>query len=290
MALKNRSLIGRLSLVLAIVTSMSVAGWLLGGTAEASHTGYVDIGSTANNATATTGVSTTAGNGLQGISTDANASGLYGQNDNHGYGVAGRSQGCSAASDICSGVLGEGGREGIRGNGSVGVHGDAANVIGSVWPNPIVGVFGESVYREGVRGQGGNVGVHGINTDCQGLCDGPGPGVWGESNEAGGQGVRGTAPNGIGVLAESGNGTALSVAGVAMFSRSGVAVVAAGTSSITVPGVALTNQSMVLATMQVKRGAISILAADPAPAADSIRISLSGTVTQNTPVAWFVLN
>lgn len=271
---------------LAVTTLVLIALLIGPNPARASHAGYVDVGSASNSATATTGVSTTTGNGLQGVSTDESASGLYGQNDNHGYGVAGRSTNCTDFAQICTGVYGQSSEIGVLGSGVVGVHGDTENYIGA--SIDIVGVLGTSEFAEGVRAEGGDTAVHGIKTTCGFACDAGGSGVWGETDVAGASGVRGTAPNGTGVLAESTSGTALAVDGRAGFSRSGRVLIPAGSKSIQIPVADLRQSSMVQATLQQVRTRLWLKAAVPDAAADTITIHLNRTAPADTKVAWFV--
>ena len=245
-----------------VVGTALLAVWMFPGATNATHLGSVQVGHFTSGANETTGVGTTVGNGLQGNSTDATASGIYGQSDNGSYGVAGRSTLCNDLSDVCVGVFGDSpGKSGVLGNGPIGVLGDSINYVSG--PAGVIGVMGRSTYGKGVYGEGDTHGVHGKTANAAG----------------------------IGVLAENtAGGPALQVTGKAKFSRSGKAIVPAGTSIVTVPGVALSKGSYVLATMQVRRSNVTILAADPDPNTDSITITLSSNVPLNTGVAWFVLN
>jgi hypothetical protein len=193
-------------------------------------------------ATNTTEVTTNSGHGLQGTSSDGVASGVYGQNDGGGYGVAGRSTSGGA-------VLGEStSGEGVRGtsSSSTGVHGlstsgtgilgDSGSWIG-VWGSSSsgTGVYASSTSGTGVLGTSGSgVGIAGYSsatdqpaslgrssgnsTGVQGFSGGPGlyptpaapakTGVYGYANQDGtAVGVAGDSVNGIGVKGESTGGS-----------------------------------------------------------------------------------
>lgn len=125
----------------------------------------------------------------------------------------------------------------------------------------------------------------------QGAAVAPGEsGVRGTSLGAG-IGVRGTADaaGGTGVLASSALGTALRVEGTVSMSRSGRAVVPAHRAVVTVAGVGLTEQSLVLATLQRGRHGVWIRAANPDPVTGSFTIVLNKAPGKRLPVAWFVL-
>lgn len=271
--------------------------------ALASHDGYVDVSTTGNFADSTTGVTTTGGNGLQGVTSDAGASGIYGQNDNHGYGVAGRSMNCTDLNQVCTGVFGESTEVGVRGTGLVGVQGDTGLLETSIG-----GVSGNSAFGVGVSGYGGDVGVMAIKTMCANFCE-PGSAVHAENQEVGGIGVQSVTPdgtgvasfsfegtgvqgqstNGTGVLARSFNATALEVDGESEFSRSGRVTIPAGATSVVVPGVALSASSMVLATLQNNRVDTWLRSAVPSTSADTITISLNKQAPLDTKVAWLVI-
>jgi hypothetical protein len=116
-------------------------------------------------------------------------------------------------------------------------------------------------------------------------------GVFGKSTA--GQGVRGESTSGIGVEAIATTGVALDVSGRAQFSRSGRASIPANARNVdvTVPG-GLGPNANVLATLQIKRGSVQVIAARPNyPSAGKVRIYISdvASTTAPTPVAWFVL-
>jgi hypothetical protein len=126
----------------------------------------------------------------------------------------------------------------------------------------------------------------------QGAAVAPGEsGVRGTSLAAG-SGVRGTADaaGGTGVLASSALGTALRVQGKVSLSRSGRVVVPAARATVRVSGVDLTEQSLVLATLQRGRRGVWIRAANPDPATDSVTIALNKAPGKRLSVAWFVLD
>jgi hypothetical protein len=128
-------------------------------------------------------------------------------------------------------------------------------------------------------------------TGVYGSATGDGHGVHGSATS--GRAVHGAATTGVGVRAVATTGLALEVAGRVQFSRSGRASVPANKKSVdvTVPG-GLSGSANVLATLQIKRGGIHVLAARPNyPAAGQVRIYISdvASTTASTPLAWFVL-
>jgi hypothetical protein len=176
-------------------------------------------------------------------------------------------------------------------------------------------VIAESTAGNGVWGRGAGDAVIGESTGektgvigFSGTTDVPGgpakTGVYGEAtqdsnargvfgNSTSGQGVRGEATSGIGVKAVATTGVALDVAGPAVFSRSGRVSLPAGAKyvDVTVPG-GLAGKPNVLATLQLRRGNVHVLAARPNyPSAGKVRIYVSdvASTTAGTPIAWFVL-
>jgi hypothetical protein len=254
--------------------------------ASASHAGYVDVGSTANSATATTGVSTTVGNGLQGVSNDQSASGVYGENTFGGFGVAGRSlNSVLCGVQPCMGVRGEGEGTGVSGLGTA----PGATGVAGAGSTGVLGDGNGTVPTTGVHGQG-TTGVRAIGENDQGstgvfATSESGVGVRGHSDF--GAGIRGYGGT-LGIEAESPT-KALSVIGKSSFSRSGMATVPAGRMSVVVPGVDLDPTSMVLATLQQNRKGTWIKAAVPNAVNDTTKIQLSRRAPRPTRVAWFVI-
>jgi hypothetical protein len=215
----------------------------------------------------------------------------------------------------------------VVGGSGVGIVGASGVTAGDV-PPPIAastGVYGVSAAGHAVYGASDSgVGVYAANnsstvaaivaeggpgTAIHGHANaGPVPaspaltGVYGSATENGdgvhgrataGRGIRGVATSGVGVRAEATTGIALDVAGRAQFSRSGRASVPPNRKSVdvTVPG-GLSASANVLATLQIKRGDVHVLAARPNyPAAGQVRIYISdvASTTASTQVAWFVL-
>ena len=108
-----------------------------------------------------------------------------------------------------------------------------------------------------------------------------------------GQGVRGEAEDGVGVVATATTGTALEVDGKVTFSRSGRASVPAGKSyvDVVVPGGLLASANF-LATIQGFRAGVYVAGVrSNYPANGKARIYLNKVASASTatPVGWFVL-
>jgi hypothetical protein len=281
--------------------------------ARAGTDGDVALGEV-RNAAATTGVTTTGGNALQGIlnaqSFDQIGSAIYGEangsynayavrgNNPQGYGVGVRGE----AGDYSFGVEGIGGT-GVYGHSNrafgTGVNGQAwgANATGAffgaagpggtgVWAysNTNTGVYGRSSPTGASITSPAKTGIYGFAD-----ADATARGVAGETTV--GQGVVGKATTtGVGVRAESSSGLALQVLGRASFSRSGRLAIAAGRSSVAKTAIPLTSASMVLAVLQTNRPGIYVRAVVPNVAGRSFTIYLNAAVPGTTYVAWFVLN
>ena len=251
--------------------------------------------------------------------------GVYGEAmqdiDSRGvFGKAYQGQGVRGEAAYGIGVVGEGGEGGggigVRGHGYLGVLGNGFVSA----PPPVVpmgtgvhgwggvGVYGSTGTGTGVFGKSGNVAVPFGNVDravtgVYGFCghDANATGVAGETTvgvgtlgiATSGVGSRGQATSGVGVKAVATTGVALDVAGRAVFSRSGRASLAANAKyvDVTVPG-GLDSNANVLATLQIKRAKVHVLAARPNyPSAGKVRIYVSdvASTTEATPIAWFVL-
>lgn len=271
--------------------------------AQAANGQAVKLGD-ANTATATTAISTNAGSGLAGNTTsdgdcglagyDKSPDGGYGTYGNsiHGWGVVGETTGTARSgvygqdnsfSSVSTGVTGIS----AAGSGVYGQSTTADGVFGSSVSGP--GIAGSSDYGDGVQGfanADGQAGVHGF-----------------DNSPDGGYAVVGEATLGTAVLAKitnpanasaalqastAGTGYALDVAGKLHFDRSGTAIVNAGHTSRKVTVAGVTRSSMVLATIQVDAGPITI--ANVVPGNGSFTINLTDTPTGNVRVAWLVLD
>lgn len=284
-------------------------------------------GASAGNRTGVVGWSSDQTEGVAAVAPAGPAkTGVYGEatQDADSRGVFGKSssgQGVRGESTNGIGVVGDGG----EGSGGIGVQGHAnLGVLGVGFvgaPVPAiptgsgvqghggVGVYGSTQSGTGVFGKSGSVDVPFGNTTVRavtgvyGFCghDANATGVAGETTvgvgtngiATSGQGVRGEATSGIGVKAVATTGVALDVAGPAVFSRSGRVSLPAGAKfvDVTVPG-GLAGKPNVLATLQLRRGNVHVLAARPNyPSAGKVRIYVSdvASTTAGTPIAWFVL-
>jgi hypothetical protein len=124
-------------------------------------------------------------NGVHGRSRSQSDSGVWGENTNGGFGVAGTTTGDSGPKGTVAGVWGSnfGAGAGVRGTSKGGA-----------------GLLGEG--PTGVSGQGG-IGVLGRSAETSAFT--PSPGVWGLQT-AGGVGVLGGASGGTGSIGVLGNG------------------------------------------------------------------------------------
>ncbi len=256
-------------------------------------------------ATRRTGVFTT-GNSEWGILADPNTSGkgslgVYGHGQS--FGVYGEADASGAGTGVFGsgadsgyGIFGIGGTNGGTGVGGVGF-GIGAGVFGH---GPSVGVLGEAETTSsgtgvqgtgagtgtGVRGDGGHAGGDGVV--AQGYGTGSGVHATGGINGAGVFAV-----GNPGVVAQSaGSGlTALQVYGPAAFSRSGILTIAARRSSATRAGIAMTDASLVLATIQGNVPGVTVQGVTRVAGPDgSFTVHLNKAVSARTEVAWFILN
>lgn len=243
--------------------------------------------------------------------------GVYGEatQDAAARGVFGKTalgQGVRGEADQGIGVAGASlGGAGVEGRGETGVVGiDGAAAVPAMPTSAGVqgfggiGVFGSSNQATGVFGKSGagnppvwaKTGVYGYAAQdalAQGVVGESTAGVGSLGKATSGQGVRGEATSGVGVKAVATTGAALNVSGRAVFSRSGRVFLPANATyvDVTVPG-GLSGSPNVLATLQIKRGAVHVLAARPNyPSAGKVRIYVSAVAStaSSTPIAWFVL-
>ena len=198
--------------------------------------------------------------------------GIYGSADGTGVAIAASSANglaVSAVSSAANAVRGRGAWAGLIGESTGGLAGIVGfSGTGDAPAAPAkTGVYGEATQDANARG------------------------VTGKSTS--GQGIRGEATTGAGVKAVATTGAALDVTGRALFSRSGRASLPANAKfvDVTVPG-GLGSNANVLATLQIKRAKVHVLAARPnQPTAGKVRIYVSdvASTTESTPIAWFVL-
>ena len=85
-------------------------------------------------------------------------------------------------------------------------------------------------------------------------------------------------------------GYALRVQGAVTFSRSGQASVRAGTDRVTVSAADVRPGTTILATLQQHRPGVSVAAAVPDPAANTVLLILTKRVASDTQVAWLALD
>jgi hypothetical protein len=245
-------------------------------------------------ATSTTGVTTTAGNGLQGITSSRDASGVYGENtatDGFGIrvGVGGRSPGfavygeasgtgtavkaiandgpgvdaTSNDANAVSGVSDTGFGVYAQSNSNTAMHagtfsGMAVNGDSAATDKPAIRAraYANSTGVLGYSGALGSEPAAPAKTGVHGYAvqDAASRGVIGQS--AAGQGVRGQATTGTGVYAIATTGTALRAEGAVRFKTSGLATIAMGSRSVLVTpaGLDVTTSSKILALLQSDAG------------------------------------
>jgi len=118
-----------------------------------------------------------------------------------------------------------------------------------------------------------------------------------------GFGVSGSCPNGVAIYGESTNGYAVHANapggtglwvqgksifdGMTEFSNCGVATVKTNDKSVTVKLAGISVGNIVLATLQELRADVAVAAA--VPTAGSFTITLTGKVSADTNVGWFVI-
>lgn len=213
-----------------------------------------------NLGTATTGVSTSFGNALQGRCFDNSASGVYGFNEGHGYGVAGRTNAAAKAA-----LFGENTATGpaVTAVAYAGRGVDAKATTG-------VGVAGHSDANAGVYGE--SDGFYGVYGEGNGFF-----GVYGHGSQ-------------IGVHADGGfSGFGLKTNGRLDLATSGVATIPAGATFVTVnPFTDVVATSFVLLTPAADIGARRLWYTKNATT-DRITIRISSSRTSATKVSWLLL-
>jgi hypothetical protein len=282
------------------------------------------------NAAATTGVTTSGGNGIQGIlnaASDQVGSGVYGEarGSTNAYGVTGRNTQHSGV-----GVLGEAtdstagigvlarGPTGVEAQSDTGIGVNAYSYgaegrggqFGGVGQGG-TGVLGYSYTGTGIQGHSGssvgfralsNIGVYG-KADQDATARGvvgesiAGTGVVGAASS--GSGVRGFSSSGPGGYFSSSTGDALVAQGKArhlgpvFFKFAGLATIAARTRSKTVApaGIDITASSKVLVTLQsYPGGTISVQRVARDATNNRFTVYLTANAVYNTTFAWFVIS
>jgi hypothetical protein len=148
---------------------------------------------------------------------------------------------------------------------------DGASLVGESQSSDGYGLQGTSPYI-GVNAVGGAIGVYAVSDY--------------------GTGVRALTYDGTAVEASTAvpQGYALRVQGAVAFSRSGRATVRAGTDRVTVSAADVRPGTSILATLQQYRPGVSLAAAVPDPAANTVLLVLTKRVTNDTVVAWLALD
>jgi hypothetical protein len=272
------------------------------------------LAGTVEDASATTGVTTTGGNALQGIlnaqSYDQAGSAVYAEangsynayalhaKNTQGYGTAILAE----AGDNTSAITARAGDVAIYarsvkalGSGGTGINAVAESINGSgvVGRASAAGGVGMRAIADlgvGLVASSGNLNPSApANTGAYAYAaqDPSSRGVFGQTTV--GRGVEGLATTGTGVHAQAGSaGTALQVNGKVRFSRSGKIAVAAGATSVTKELGAVTTASMILALFASNESGVWVRAA--VPAAGSFTIYFNRSLPTNGTVAYFVLN
>jgi hypothetical protein len=141
------------------------------------------------------------------------------------------------------------------------------------------GVHGESTQSAGVSGVSaqGN-GVHGTSTDNRG--------VWGESSN--GVGVDASGTTGVRAASETGLALHTTSGRVRFDGISGVAVIPGGSTEVDVPQSNIDRNTFVLLTPKANINQRTVWYTVPT-SFDHIRIHISGSRTNDTPVAYLIL-
>lgn len=264
--------------------------------------GYTDNGNGNGVVGYNSGLVTGAGAGVLGLAFTASNIAVDGRNT-LGTAVSGSSGSTAANATAIVGTI----SSTSPGSFSVGVRGVNGGTGGlgiGVWGSHAGGgwgVYGQSASGIGVIGGGGTgtgvegsgaTGVFATGTTIGLKATGP------TAIEATGADAAITASAGSSAaavqIANTGSGPALQVTGPALFSRSGRATVSGSTatpkSTAKVKNVALTDDSIVLATIQGNHEAVAVSGVDTNPANGQFTIHLNKAVTEHVSVAWFVVN
>lgn len=289
---------GRRALMLGAGAAGAGLAATLAGSADpaaAADDNPVELGES-NTASASTVITTSGGNGLNGVTTsnEIYACGLLGQSTS-GIGVYGTQSSTSGllgvdANPESAAVLGDSGTS----VGVLGLSSAAMGVQGGTSAKNQAGVFGEDLSSDGgfgvVAASINGTGVYGyITGDTTGKS--ALSGFDGSNGKGGGYGVYGFSQNGTGVYASG--PVALAVDGVATFSRSGIATVA-GTSTLSartvkVTGVALSGSSLILATPQGTVSGVAVEGVKPDVSGKSFEITLTKAIKVTLDIAWFIV-
>lgn len=162
---------------------------------------------------------------------------------------------------------------------------DDGQVWGASWSGRGIGVRGNGL--AGVRGEGtqigvagdGFIGVHGT-TSIAG-DDRDGVGVWAQTEIPGHLALRADGPSRFSGAVEFDGTTA--------FSRSGVLAVRPGKTSVSKTGLALTEATIILATLQTLVPGVYVHAVQTDPAAGSFTIHLTSAPAAGVSIGWIAL-
>jgi len=237
------------------------------------------VGGNFPNATSTTYLGNSSGNGnavLQ-VSTSGTGTAVFGIS--HGAGLYGQTYGARGVGVFGYTPGGGGSDVAIQGtayNDSTGVVGSSSTLPAGA-PRPRkTGVYGWAVQDASARGVWGHSAA--------------GRGVFGEATS--GLGVRGFATSGVGLSGEATMGYALRTKGrVRLDESAGLATLAVGRSSVTVtPGIDITSTSAVLATINGNPGGtIAVRRVTVNLTANTFTVYLTGTATAAARIAWLIV-
>ena len=283
-----------------VITSSGTGVYGISGTSSGISSEVAGVFGDSNGSHGVQGTSSAA-DGVHGVTSQAGASGVFGldtSSGDGGYGLSARStKGCGvsgladlpASATVPSGVGVYGAS--ASGNGIVGVAsapsglsaGLVCGVLGDSDVTDAVGVAGLSLNGSGVVGVTTGDGKYGVF----GNDDSSGGGIGVSGSSGAGRGVAGESDSGIGVFADTTSGTALFVNGPVSFTTSGVATVPAHATKVTVSLAGVTTASLILATAQAVAGKVGVEAA--VPGSGSFTVTLTKAPKVALPVAWFVL-
>ena len=286
---------GRRALMLGAGAAGAGLAATLAGSADpaaAADDNPVELGES-NTASASTVITTSGGNGLNGVTTsnEIYACGLLGQSA-AGIGVYGTQSSTSGllgvdANPESAAVLGDSGTGvGVLGlsSAAMGVYGvTSAKNQGGVFAEDLSSAGGFGVIAASTNGFGVSANINGDTTGKSALI--------GVDQSTGGYGVYGLSQNGTGVYASG--PVALAVDGVVTFSRSGIATVV-GTSTtsartVKVTGVALSSSSLILATPQGAVSGVAVEGVKPNVSGKSFEITLTKAIKVTLDIARFIV-